>query len=468
MKFAFKSEKFFRIMLVSASLILFLAPANALKSNSFSSSSSFNSKYIPLKGIPSDSRLLLSQSQSNKGKSNTPTGLVPTPPPETLVPPPPPGVDAVYPAGKHPPVSINNAPALNPNDITGSLALKPGMVINFQIQSGVDTRWKHVGDYNFQAKIEFNDQRGYAFHWHMSPPANATGERRVDMEDLKNAHKVSLFYPDNESATLVGFTSIVRISNYLYNKLKQGKKVAFELDGPHSRVVMKRHTHPVPHYIYPVGQDNLNISIDGTNRIVRAIKAETDVGWQYWILDNPNFPLMLAGSGPFKWHSNILSYGGANNTNPNLTGNNNGKNKNNNLAGGSNDPRAKKEADKVIKELASTGKATSYLILFDFDSDRLRPLSKEILIELSQYLVKKQDLKLRVEGHTCTLGGKDYNLNLSQRRAESVKRFLSETCGIAKSRLLPIGYGYSKPVASNKTEESRKKNRRVVFTELKH
>jgi len=58
------------------------------------------------------------------------------------------------------------------------------------------------------------------------------------MEDLKNAHKVSLVYPDNESATLVGFTSIVRISDYLYNKLKQGSKVEFELDGPDSPLVM--------------------------------------------------------------------------------------------------------------------------------------------------------------------------------------------------------------------------------------
>jgi len=158
-----KSVYFFRVMLVLANIALLFAPKAA---SGFPNITNLNREFIPLSNRPNESKQLISQS-AEKNKP-TPTGLVPAPPPETFVPPPPPGIETVYPAGNHPPVSINTASgSLDPNDITGSLSLKPGMVINFQIQSGVDTRWKHVGNYNFEAKIEFNDQRGYAFDWHM-------------------------------------------------------------------------------------------------------------------------------------------------------------------------------------------------------------------------------------------------------------------------------------------------------------
>lgn len=385
-------------------------------------------------------------------------------PPPKLIPPPPPAAGTTFQSPNPAPVSIQN-PGSGPNfssgsDFTSQLSLKKGMKIVFLIRHGLDTRWKHVGNYRFEADIEFNDRRGYAFDWHMSPPANASGERRVDMEDVKSAHKVSLFYPDNESATLVGFTSIVRISDYLFEKLKAGEKVEFELDGPHSPLVMNKHTRPVPRYIIQDGYEDLNINIDGVDRPVRTVKGKTDIGWTYWILDNPNFPLMVQGNGPFQWTSSIQSFGSGGSGSNTSSGDTTKNGKQNRL-------KAKDEARKVIDQLTREGKATSYLILFDFDSDRLRPLSKEILVELSQYLKSNPLKNLRVEGHTCTVGGKDYNLNLSQRRAESVKKFLVNQCGISASKLIPIGYGFSKPVKTNDTEAGRQMNRRVVFTEIK-
>lgn len=365
-------------------------------------------------------------------------------------PPPPPGATGMGAVGPDSAPS-GYIPPVTGDDITDSLALKSGMKIYFDIKSGLDTRWKPVGDYIFEATIDYNDGRGYAFDWHMSPPANASGSRAVDAEDMREAHKVSLFYPDNESATLIGYTSIVRVSDYHYKRLKAGQGADFHLDGPDSLQVLKKPVRPTPETIHLDGVESLTINIDHAPVQVRTLRCKTDVGWSYWILDNARFPMLIQGDGPFQWKASMLSYTGI---------------KKGSGTSGSGNKKARDEANKVIDQLNKSGKAISHLILFDFDSDRLRPLSKEILVEISKYLRQKPNLHLRVEGHTCNIGSKHYNLDLSQRRAESVKRFLVEHCGIDTGRLVPIGYGFSRPMASNGTEAGRRKNRRVVFSTI--
>jgi OOP family OmpA-OmpF porin len=66
-----------------------------------------------------------------------------------------------------------------------------------------------------------------------------------------------------------------------------------------------------------------------------------------------------------------------------------------------------------------------------------------------------------IEGHTDNVGGAKYNEKLSQKRAESVKKYLVDRFGIAVSRLTAKGYGLTKPIADNKTAAGRQKNRRV-------
>ena len=69
-----------------------------------------------------------------------------------------------------------------------------------------------------------------------------------------------------------------------------------------------------------------------------------------------------------------------------------------------------------------------------------------------------------IEGHTDNVGGYDYNMKLSERRAASVRNYLIEKFGIAPDRLSSKGYGYTKPVADNKTKAGRQKNRRMEAT----
>ncbi|MEW6267481.1 MAG: OmpA family protein [Thermodesulfobacteriota bacterium] len=103
-------------------------------------------------------------------------------------------------------------------------------------------------------------------------------------------------------------------------------------------------------------------------------------------------------------------------------------------------------------------------ITFDFDSDRIRSESLGQLKEIGQALKEVFSVcsdQVLLEGHTDNVGAPDYNLNLSQRRAESVRRHLVERHGLDRSRLTTQGLGMSRPVAPNDTSAGRAQNRRV-------
>ena len=99
---------------------------------------------------------------------------------------------------------------------------------------------------------------------------------------------------------------------------------------------------------------------------------------------------------------------------------------------------------------------------FAFDSHVVEEHYFQNLEELADFLKRFADIQIELEGHTDSRGAEDYNLGLSERRAEAVRQVLVDEYGIAAGRLLPRGYGESRPVASNDTEEGRAENRRVV------
>lgn len=101
---------------------------------------------------------------------------------------------------------------------------------------------------------------------------------------------------------------------------------------------------------------------------------------------------------------------------------------------------------------------------FAFDSTKVEEKYFSDLKELADFLKRFSDLQVKVEGHTDSVGSDAYNQNLSQRRAQAVVDMLVNQYGIARSRLDPIGYGESQPVASNATAAGRAENRRVMAT----
>jgi outer membrane protein OmpA-like peptidoglycan-associated protein len=112
--------------------------------------------------------------------------------------------------------------------------------------------------------------------------------------------------------------------------------------------------------------------------------------------------------------------------------------------------------------LRKEGEFTTRGILFDVDSDRLRPESTPTLTEIANTMRTHADLTIVVEGHTDAMGDEAHNKDLSERRARSVVDYLVHT-GIERNRLTASGKGESAPVADNGTEVGRQQNRRVVL-----
>lgn len=98
---------------------------------------------------------------------------------------------------------------------------------------------------------------------------------------------------------------------------------------------------------------------------------------------------------------------------------------------------------------------------FDFDRDEIRPDAEPILDEAVRIISEQEgEFVVVLEGHTDSIGSSEYNQDLSERRAESVRRYLVDH-GVASERIRSVGYGETRPIADNRTPEGRAINRRV-------
>jgi outer membrane protein OmpA-like peptidoglycan-associated protein len=109
---------------------------------------------------------------------------------------------------------------------------------------------------------------------------------------------------------------------------------------------------------------------------------------------------------------------------------------------------------------AMGGSMTLRDVMFEVDSAQLRPGAEQRLRPLVNYLAAMPNTTIRIEGHTDSTGGEEYNNRLSRERAQAVANALIAQ-GIAGNRIEAVGYGYSKPIASNNTVSGREQNRRV-------
>lgn len=100
-------------------------------------------------------------------------------------------------------------------------------------------------------------------------------------------------------------------------------------------------------------------------------------------------------------------------------------------------------------------------IEFDINKSNIRPEYNDEVARVGDFMIKYPTTTAVIEGYADEVGSDDYNLRLSQRRAESVAKTLVDKFGIDQSRLATKGYGKSRPVASNTTDEGRQKNRRI-------
>ena len=100
-------------------------------------------------------------------------------------------------------------------------------------------------------------------------------------------------------------------------------------------------------------------------------------------------------------------------------------------------------------------------VLFDFDKSILKPAAKQTLASAAARLATYARSTITVEGHTDNVGVPDYNLKLSQARADAVRAILRSSPGLAGRVIAATGYGARRPIASNASAEGRQANRRV-------
>jgi OOP family OmpA-OmpF porin len=133
------------------------------------------------------------------------------------------------------------------------------------------------------------------------------------------------------------------------------------------------------------------------------------------------------------------------------------------------DPQLVKMAEAPVEKAAPMPAAapervkycTTLDIQFEIDRYDIQHEYEAEVERLGAYLRKYPDTTAVIEGHTDEVATEEYNMRLSQRRAESVVNYLVNRSGIDRSRLKAVGYGETRPVADNRTEEGKRMNRRI-------
>lgn len=118
----------------------------------------------------------------------------------------------------------------------------------------------------------------------------------------------------------------------------------------------------------------------------------------------------------------------------------------------------------MYERLEQDGRLALY-INFDTGKSTIKPESRPTVDEIAKMMQENSELKIKVEGHTDNQGGAESNQKLSEARAKAVVEAIVAK-GVQASRLKPSGHGQAKPIADNKSEEGRAKNRRVELVKM--
>ena len=127
-------------------------------------------------------------------------------------------------------------------------------------------------------------------------------------------------------------------------------------------------------------------------------------------------------------------------------------------------PEPQPESVPKQKEVTDT---FELLVQFDFEKADIKSVDKPQFDEIARVLKESPAITMTVEGHTCWVGSEEYNMELSQRRADAVRASFIQEYGISADRINIEGYGESRPIADNNTKAGRESNRRAIAVILR-
>ena len=352
---------------------------------------------------------------------------------------------AVWGAALHSRVLASQQPPVIP--------LRPGLTI-------VTTIANPKGDYETIKQVDAVDAQGV--HIHVSYPerdlpqsiANGasaakataaaalfTARRTILRADLDSARHYQLRFHTHHPALFRGTTAL-GTSAVVLKELKTGSDAWFwlgsaargadseelrYLEGLGKRLLILR---PVEGRPVPV-----SVIVNGTRIDLAAIHARGRLGnleADFYFLDDERNPLALRWRvGDQRLEVTAISFPSAEST------------------------------TRIVSALEKAGRVEVYGIYFDVGSAVIKPESETVLKEIAEVLAGNPSWKLDVEGHTDSIGGNAYNLDLSRQRAAAVKQALVSRHRVAAQRLTTAGFGASQPKEPNETLAGRARNRRV-------
>jgi outer membrane protein OmpA-like peptidoglycan-associated protein len=270
-----------------------------------------------------------------------------------------------------------------------------------------------------------------------------TVTRVVRREDLRTAKVLRTYFHEFDAQELPGTSPM--FSAAMVNDVRstgQTHATYLDIESEFGTTVVSRTMTGTLKRI-GTGSFTVTVPVNGLPQALRALHVAgrlADDGdgaeFDYVVLDDPDNPLILRSKGPeFSTSVTRIEF-----------------------------PLPKAAAGSLENRLANDRQALVYGIYFKFNRADIRPVSEPVLQEIAAILKKNPDWKLTIVGHTDNVGRDAANLDLSRRRAQSVRAALLERYGIDGSRLTTGGFGASQPQAKNDTPEGRARNRRVELT----